>query len=141
MANDICLECDAVMPHGEYQQCPTCNGEHLISADKLNPEDLTEEQKQVIIAQDNEKREQRAAKELEAKHVAHPITPDGELDMTDARNNPLIPSGKKPKPEKDDMTNPANNPLLPDSTAKTDFGKEEKELDMTNPKNNPLIPK
>lgn len=139
MSRRKCIACGTTQPSGwSEKDCFHCGKDVAPPEYPLELKDYTPQQKQDIYDQYKKEREQSAQEKLAAKNAEHPRTADGELDMADARNNPLLRTEKEYDP--DDITDPKNNPLLPDSTAPKDFGNE-KEVDYSRAEHNPLIPK
>ena len=136
---DTCLACGSIMSARLYETCPGCKSEHLLPTDTVEKARLkdtendyhfpgieaskfTQELKTRIVAQDNEEKiaesKQKHQDARDRKNAEHPRLENGELDMTDPKNNPLIPG----------------------STASVDVLDDVEDIDYTDPENNPLIP-
>lgn len=135
---DVCLSCGASMTRGHHENCPACNGEHMVSqrefeeakmGDKENEyhfpnnsgDKYTEELRQKICAEAKAERERTAR---EKQLAEHPVDENGELDMMSPLNNPMLVDSILPKSVLDEK----------------DIEDEEEEIDFTNPENNELIP-
>ena len=137
---ECCLDCGATRSPGFWQRCPGCGSKRWLPTDKMTPGQLAERKEFYSDQQYLKERRENAEREVrldllsepasKAEHCEHPLTENGELDMTSPLNNPLIPGSKLPadfaieKPEEDSDEDEPDEP----------------DIDYTDPQNNPLIP-